>query len=409
MDPLRQVAMAMVECKECGGQISQSAETCPRCGDVIKEPKPKFSLVDLIHKISIPVVLSVAGTMITILSYFSAEGERQMEQTRKLLADAFEKDPIKQQYCVFYVDHLLASGRISPQMTVSVLSSIAANATNDNVRLDALRTMPQLLDQKNYQQELKPFLVRSISSLIPSLTEVEVLRRQLMFDIQTLVEADESYRKALITELTGSDRSWSFINNKPGGNPDQKQIRVGLQIKLALLSLVQDYRRAQDIAGGLVDLARRSPELSKFVSDQLDPAMVSSPRTMLRVIARSAIQSLNDGNSMSRSADEQRKGVPPVFIVAADEAQQMEGEKLAQALRGSGISAQGVDVIGAAEDAKLIAPETLEIRFSQNANDKSVLTGLAEKVKGFTGKEPKLVGVSADHDPGTYEIWFSKP
>ena len=399
----------MVECKECGGQISQSAETCPHCGDVIKEPKPKFSLVDLIHKISIPVVLSVAGTMITILSYFSAEGERQMEQTRKLLADAFEKDPIKQQYCVFYVDHLLASGRISPQMTVSVLSSIAANATNDNVRLDALRTMPQLLEQKNYQQELKPFLVRSISSLIPSLTEVEVLRRQLMLDIQTLVEADESYRKALITELTGSDRSWSFINNKPGGNPDQKQIRVGLQIKLALLSLVQDYRRAQDIAGGLVDLARRSPELSKFVSDQLDPAMVSSPRTALRVIARSAMQSLSGGNSFPRSADEHGNGVPPVFIVAADESQQMEGEKLAQALRGSGISAQGVDVIGAAEDAKLIAPETLEIRFSQNANDKSVLTGLAEKVKGFTGKEPKLVGVSADHDPGTYEIWFSKP
>jgi hypothetical protein len=36
-----------------------------------------------------------------------------MEQTRKLLADAFDKDPIKQQYCIFYVDHLLASGRIS--------------------------------------------------------------------------------------------------------------------------------------------------------------------------------------------------------------------------------------------------------------------------------------------------------
>jgi hypothetical protein len=82
--------MAMVECKECGGQISQNADTCPHCGDVIKKPKPKFSLVDLIHKISVPVVLSVAGTMITILSYFSMEGERQMEQTRKLLADAFE-------------------------------------------------------------------------------------------------------------------------------------------------------------------------------------------------------------------------------------------------------------------------------------------------------------------------------
>ena len=103
----------MVECKECGGQISQNADTCPHCGDVINEPKPKFSLVVLIHKISVPVVLSIAGTLITILSYFSMEGERQMEQTRKLLADAFDKDPIKQQYCIFYVDHLLASGRIS--------------------------------------------------------------------------------------------------------------------------------------------------------------------------------------------------------------------------------------------------------------------------------------------------------
>ena len=46
--------MAMVECKECGGQISQNAETCPHCGDVIREPKSKFSLIDLIHKISVP-------------------------------------------------------------------------------------------------------------------------------------------------------------------------------------------------------------------------------------------------------------------------------------------------------------------------------------------------------------------
>ena len=75
-----------------------------------------------------------------------------MEQTRKLLADAFDKDPIKQQYCIFYVDHLLASGRISPEMTVSVLSTVAANATNENVRLDALRMMPQLVAQQTYQK-----------------------------------------------------------------------------------------------------------------------------------------------------------------------------------------------------------------------------------------------------------------
>ncbi len=229
-----------------------------------------------------------------------------------------------------------------------------------------------------------------------------------MLDIQTLVEADESYRKPLITELSGLDRSWSFINNKPGENPDQKQIRVGLQIKLALLSLVQDYRRAREIAAGLVDLAKASPELSKFVSDQLDMLLVSSPRTALRVITRSAIQSLNRGNSMPPLADEQRKGIPPVFIVTADESQQMEGEKLAQALRENGINAQGIDIISTAKDAKLIAPETLEIRFSKGANDEPVLTGLAEKVKRFTGAEPKLIGVSTDHDPGTYEIWFSR-
>ena len=77
------------------------------------------------------------------------EGERQMEQTRKLLADAFDKDPIKQQYCIFYVDQL---------MTVSVLTTVAANATNDNVRLDALRMTPGLLEQKNFKKSSSLFL-----------------------------------------------------------------------------------------------------------------------------------------------------------------------------------------------------------------------------------------------------------
>ena len=66
--------MAMVQGKECGGQISENADACPHCGDVIKEARPKFSLTDLLHRISVPVILSVAGTMITILSYFSMEG-----------------------------------------------------------------------------------------------------------------------------------------------------------------------------------------------------------------------------------------------------------------------------------------------------------------------------------------------
>ena len=196
---------------------------------------------------------------------------------------------------------------------------------------------------------------------------------------------------------------------KPGGNPDQKQIRIGLQIKLTLLSLVQDYRRAQEIAAGLVDLARPSLELSKFVSDQLNMLLVSSPQTALRVVANSAIQSLNGGSSSPHPADKQRKGMPLVFIVAADESQQMEGEKLAQELRENGISVQGVDVLTPAKEAQLSAPQTLEIRFSKAAKGASALTGLADKIKSFTGKEPKLVDASGNHDPGTCDIWFSKP
>jgi hypothetical protein len=65
-------------------------------------------------------------------------------------------------------------------------------------------------------------------------------------------------------------------------------------------------------------------------------------------------------------------------------------------------------LINTAKDAQLMAPEALEIRFSKGANEASVLTGLVDKVKRFAGKEPKLVDVSADYDPETYEIWFSK-
>ena len=160
----------------------------------------------------------------------------------------------------------------------------------------------------------------------------------------------------------------------------------------------------------MVDLANRSTELSKFVSDQLNMFLISSPRTALRVIARSAIQSLNAGNSLPHPVDEGRKRIPPVFIVAADDSQQMLGEKLAQALEEKGITIQGVDVKSNAKEAKLITPENLEIRFSKGANEEPFLSGLAETVKRFTGEQPKLVSVSNpnDLDPGNYEIWFPK-
>jgi len=83
------------------------------------------------------------------------------------------------------------------------------------------------------------------------------------------------------------------------------------------------------------------------------------------VISRSAIQSLNGGTSLPRSADEQRKDMPIVFVVVADESQQRQGEKLDQELGESGISAQGVEVISTAKDSQLVAPETLEIRYSK--------------------------------------------
>jgi hypothetical protein len=59
------------------------------------------------------------------------------------------------------------------------------------------------------------------------------------------------------------DRSWNLINNKPGRNTDQNQIRAGLQVKLALLGLVRNYRREREISAGIVDLAKSSLDLSK--------------------------------------------------------------------------------------------------------------------------------------------------
>ena len=49
----------------------------------------------------------------------------------------------------------------------------------------------------------------------------------------------------------------------------------------------------------------------------------------------------------------------PLFIVAADDSQQMEGEKLAQGLRENGISLQGVDVLTSAKEAQLTAPKAV--------------------------------------------------
>lgn len=402
--------MALVECKECGAKISDNAASCPQCGDVIREPKPRFSLLDALSKISIPVVLSVAGTVITLLTFFSQDEDRKMEQTRKLIADAFDKDPLKQQYCIFYVDHLLASGRISPQMTVSVLSTVAANSSNDNVRLDALKMMPRLLEQKKYEGDLKPLLVRGVPGLIPSISEVEVLRKEVILDLQALVDADESLRPPLTAELSGLDRRWALINRKAGVSLDPKQVRVGLELKLALLSLVQGYPRAQEVAAGLVDLARSSPEFAKFATDQLDGLRMVSPRTALRVVTSSAIQSLATGDPFPKPADEKGQRGPSVFIVAADESQRAQAERLVQALTQGDLNPQGIDVLGAGKEVRWKAPEDLEIRFSQGEKEAPFQKKLAKVVEGVSGQAPKLVGVSSsgEVDPGTYEVWLSK-
>jgi hypothetical protein len=145
------------------------------------------------------------------------------------------------------------------------------------------------------------------------------------------------------------DRSWNLINNKPGGNTDQNQIRAGLQVKLALLGLVRNYRREREIAAGIVDLAKASLVRSfKVASEQLEILLISSPRMALRLTARSAIQPLNEGHSLRPVAEGPRKGISPVFIVAPE---QMQGKSLAQLLRQNGIDTQGVDVISAASHA----------------------------------------------------------
>jgi hypothetical protein len=68
---------------------------------------------------------------------------------------------------------------------------------------------------------------------------------------------------------------------------------------------------------------------------------------------------------------------------------------------------QGVDVIPA-KNPKLKAPLNLEIRHSKAGNEESFLTGLAATIKNFIGEKPKLVDLSTDRDPATYEIWLSK-
>jgi CHAD domain-containing protein len=110
-----------------------------------------------------------------------------------------------------------------------------------------------------------------------------------------------------LTAKSGKRRTPAAFARIRTAMADQKQIRVGLQIKLALLSLVQDYRRLQEVAASVVDVANRSPELSKFVSDQLNMFVISSPRTALRVIAGSTMQSLNAGNPLPHPVDEGQK------------------------------------------------------------------------------------------------------
>ena len=95
-----------------------------------------------------------------------------------------------------------------------------------------------------------------------------------------------------------------------------------------------------------------SPELEKFVRGQLEMLSISSPRTTVRITARSAMRSLDAGTDLPEEpAGNGQNRSAPVFVVAADKEQQASVDGLVQKLKESGISVQGVDVLSVAREA----------------------------------------------------------
>ena len=195
--------MPLIKCKECGAEISEQAESCPRCG--IKGAGPRSrTWIDALKAVSGTLnavvgtlVIPVAGATLAWCTFIyqqkSQEYQQKSQENEKLQAmieSAVGQDPAKELTAVRVVSCLAKIDKLPGSFALSVLGAVARNSNDQKLRREAYDAIENLTLEPKSIEKLDAYDKVEIFCLQAALTPCQYFRQQNLGYIEKYVTDD---------------------------------------------------------------------------------------------------------------------------------------------------------------------------------------------------------------------------
>jgi hypothetical protein len=188
--------MPLVKCKECGAEISENAESCPRCG-IRNAGRRRRVWIDSLNIVS-GTLTAVFGTLIipaagAALAWFTFIYQKNMQENEKLQAmieSAVSQDAVKERTAVRVVSSLAKLDKVPTPFALSVLGTVARNSKDPAVRREAYDAIENLTIEPRSLEKLDAYNKLEIFCLQAALTPSQYFRQKNLSRIEKYATND---------------------------------------------------------------------------------------------------------------------------------------------------------------------------------------------------------------------------
>ena len=183
--------MPLIKCKECGAEISEQAESCPRCGirgagrrsrtwiDSLKAVSGTLNAV--VGTLVIPVAGATLAWCTFVYQQKSQEYQQKSQENEKLQAmveSAVGQDPAKELTAVRVVSCLAKIDKLPGSFALSVLGAVARNSNDPKLRREAYDAIENLTLEPKSVEKLDAYDKVEIFCLQAALTPCQYFRQK---------------------------------------------------------------------------------------------------------------------------------------------------------------------------------------------------------------------------------------
>jgi hypothetical protein len=176
--------MPLIKCEECGAEISQQAESCPRCG-IKGAGRRSRTWIDSLNAVS-GTLTAVVGTLVipvagATLAWVTFNYKKQSEENEKLQAmveSAVGQDPAKELTAVRVVSCLAKIDKLPGSFALSVLGGVARNSNDPKLRREAYDAIENLTLEPKSVEKLDAYDKVEIFCLQAALTPCQYFRQK---------------------------------------------------------------------------------------------------------------------------------------------------------------------------------------------------------------------------------------